>query len=262
MKPPRRYTVEEAARFGADTLWVLASDCDDVLRRLAALRAAPPADRSETGWVIERDINSVLHYWTGRVIDGREIGAWSVNHEKGEAMISSEQLQSIEWAIKDEDGGSWCPACASPADIGHKCDCWLARALAAPPADTLDGPRATTALDREYAKALDVINRQREEIDRLKAAPPADALVEAQHRAERAEGRLREISDLLADAGIPGGTTIYGGVMMLRERAEAASSAVPVAEPGPDTVAVPRAEWHALQAEVEKARLTHQRSRP
>lgn len=57
-------------------------------------------------------------------------------------------------------------------------------------------------------------------IDALKAAPPADALVEAQHRAERAEGRLREISDLLEDAGVPGGTTIYGGVMMLRERAE------------------------------------------
>lgn len=35
---------------------------------------------TETAWLIERDINSVLHYWTGRVIDGREIGAWSPNH--------------------------------------------------------------------------------------------------------------------------------------------------------------------------------------
>lgn len=34
----------------------------------------------ESAWLIERDINSVLHYWTGRVIDGREIGAWSPNH--------------------------------------------------------------------------------------------------------------------------------------------------------------------------------------
>ncbi|MHB1260356.1 MAG: hypothetical protein ACYC2H_01435 [Thermoplasmatota archaeon] len=35
---------------------------------------------AELAWLIERDINSVLHYWTGRVIDGREIGAWSPNH--------------------------------------------------------------------------------------------------------------------------------------------------------------------------------------
>lgn len=46
--------------------------------------------------------------------------------------------------------------------------------VAAPPAGVLDGPRPTTALDREYAKALDVINQQREELDRLRAAPPAD----------------------------------------------------------------------------------------
>lgn len=46
--------------------------------------------------------------------------------------------------------------------------------VAAPPVDVLDGPRVTTALDREYAKALDVINQQREELDRLRAAPPAD----------------------------------------------------------------------------------------
>lgn len=78
-------------------------------------------------------------------------------------MISREQLQSIEWAIKDEDGGSWCPACASPADIGHKCDCWLARALAAPPADA-GAPPALVALVhalREAEKLLiQVIEKQ------------------------------------------------------------------------------------------------------
>jgi hypothetical protein len=40
-----------------------------------------------------------------------------------------------------------------------------------------------------------------------------------------AADRLREISDTLADAGIPGGTTIHGGVLILRERAEASEAA-------------------------------------
>lgn len=35
---------------------------------------------AESAWLIERDIDSTLHYWTGRVIGGREIGAWSPNH--------------------------------------------------------------------------------------------------------------------------------------------------------------------------------------
>jgi hypothetical protein len=39
-----------------------------------------------------------------------------------------------------------------------------------------------------------------------------------------AEDRLREISELMADAGVPGGTTIQGGMLMLRERAEAAET--------------------------------------
>lgn len=66
--------------------------------------------------------------------------------------MTREQLQSIEWAIKDEDGGSWCPACASPADTGHKCDCWLARALAAPPA--AGAPPALVALVQRAQKAF------------------------------------------------------------------------------------------------------------
>jgi hypothetical protein len=69
------------------------------------------------------------------------------------------------------------------------------------------------------------------------------------HQAERAEGRLREISALLADAGIPGGTTIYGGVMMLRERAER-SEAAPPADTGAPPVLVALAEkWRAEAAE-------------
>lgn len=64
---------------------------------------------------------------------------------------------------------------------------------------------------------------------------------EARARAERAEGRLREISDLLEDAGVPGGTTLYGGVLMLRERAERAEAAV-VAE---------RAKGESLLADAE-----------
>lgn len=41
-----------------------------------------------------------------------------------------------------------------------------------------------------------------------------------------AADRLREISDTLADAGIPGGTTIHGGVLTLRERAEQAEASL------------------------------------
>ena len=36
-----------------------------------------PTAKEELAWLIERDIAGVLHYWTGRVIDGREVGAWS-----------------------------------------------------------------------------------------------------------------------------------------------------------------------------------------
>lgn len=43
-------------------------------------------------------------------------------------------------------------------------------------------------------------------------------------RAETAERRLRDISDALAESGIPGGTTIHGGVLILRERAERAEA--------------------------------------
>lgn len=42
----------------------------------------------------------------------------------------------------------------------------------------------------------------------------------------QAHDRLRELSALLADAGIPGGTTLYGGVLILRERAEKAEAAL------------------------------------
>lgn len=70
--------------------------------------------------------------------------------------------------------------------------------------------------------------RLKAEMHRLAASAlgteAAKDLVSSQQRAERAEGRLREISDLLADAGVPGGTTIYGGVLMLRERAEKAEA--------------------------------------
>lgn len=54
------------------------SDLDAAADALSTPPPAPTAD--ESAWLIERDIDSVLHYWTGRVIDGREIGAWSVNH--------------------------------------------------------------------------------------------------------------------------------------------------------------------------------------
>lgn len=39
-------------------------------------------------------------------------------------------------------------------------------------------------------------------------------------REGRASATLREISDTLADAGVPEGTTIHGGVLLLRERDE------------------------------------------
>ena len=51
-----------------------------------------------------------------------------------------------------------------------------------PPApDVLDGPRNKTPLDREYEKALDIINRQRERIEQLEAAlrPPVSPAPEA-----------------------------------------------------------------------------------
>lgn len=115
--------------------------------------------------------------------------------------------------------------------------------------------------DNDVAGALEELDRADQVgaavLAALRAAPPADALVEAQHRAERAEGRLREISDLLEDAGVPGGTTIYGGVMMLRERAERAESSLcapAVANPLTDDIPALVAELEAravkLRAEV------------
>lgn len=41
-----------------------------------------------------------------------------------------------------------------------------------------------------------------------------------------ANERLREISETLAEAGIPGGTTVHGGVLTLCQRAEAAEAAL------------------------------------
>ena len=45
-----------------------------------------------------------------------------------------------------------------------------------------------------------------------------------------ANERLREVSDLLADAGVRGGTTVYGGVLMLRERAQEAEAKLAACE--------------------------------
>lgn len=73
---------------------------------------------------------------------------------------------------------------ADEEDVSVSCDDEPA-SPAAPIGDALDGPRQTTALDREYQKALDVIDRQRAEIDRLKA------------RAEQVEALVREFVTLI-----------------------------------------------------------------
>jgi biotin carboxylase len=51
-------------------------------------------------------------------------------------------------------------------------------------------------------------------------------LTAERERADHAERILRETSELLGDAGVPGGTTIAGGVIFLRERADRAESIV------------------------------------
>jgi len=117
---------------------------DDVAIRevIAALRAAPPADAPD----------GLTRYRLRCASCGQSFDSVRLYTGGGKDWLHD----------ADEEGSAAC----GPVVV----DC-----VAAPPADTLDGPRATTALDREYAKALDVINRQREEIERLKAAPPADA---------------------------------------------------------------------------------------
>lgn len=45
-------------------------------------------------------------------------------------------------------------------------------------------------------------------------------------RALRAEAALRDISELMADAGVPGGTPLPAGVIWLRDRAERAEAKV------------------------------------
>lgn len=48
------------------------------------------------------------------------------------ATVTREQLQSIEWA---GDAIPLCPVCERYKSEGHRPDCWLAAALAAPPAE-------------------------------------------------------------------------------------------------------------------------------
>jgi hypothetical protein len=55
-------------------------------------------------------------------------------------------------------------------------------------------------------------------------------LTAERERADHAERILRETSELLGDAGVPGGTTIAGGVIFLRERADRAESHANAAE--------------------------------
>jgi hypothetical protein len=55
-------------------------------------------------------------------------------------------------------------------------------------------------------------------------------LTAERERADHAERILRETSELLGDAGVPGGTTIAGGVIFLRERAYRAESHANAAE--------------------------------
>lgn len=63
-----------------------------------------------------------------------------------------------------------------------------------------------------------------------KAVAALRAVLEEQHLAwhgpdpDRMQALLRDISELLADAGVPGGTPLSQGVIWLRERAERAEA--------------------------------------
>lgn len=92
-------------------------------------------------------------------------------------------------------------------------------------------------LAREIGIALDGVERAAKQPSLCDLVAPISAL-RAERDALKAENerlkgdldvlaeRRREISDLLADAGVPGGTTLYGGVLMLRERAEKAEASL------------------------------------
>ena len=95
--------------------------------KMAALEAENDVrvggEQSETAWLIERDIDSMLHYWTGRVIDGREIGAWSVNHLDARRFARREDAACmLTWHC----GGNgrvaehmWSPVGETPAPTPH-----------------------------------------------------------------------------------------------------------------------------------------------
>lgn len=104
--------------------------CTQIDNLIVGLRQRPadPLTADESAWLIERDIDSVLHYWTGRVIDGREIGAWSVNH-----------LDARRFARREDAA---CMLTWHCGDVGRVvAHLWMAPRAAPPAAPPEDAPR-------------------------------------------------------------------------------------------------------------------------
>jgi hypothetical protein len=110
----------------------------------------------------------------------------------------------------------------------------IERMLRQPVADVPDSLVPTRAACRDLLAALATAEREREEaLDFIDCEGYRRCDIPAcncnRWHGGNAKNRLREISDTLADAGIPGGTTIHGGVLILRERAEKAEAALATA---------------------------------
>lgn len=56
----------------------------------------------ESGWLIEREMNGSLHYWTGRVDDMRTSGNISNNHAIGISLWSRESLDALRFARRQD----------------------------------------------------------------------------------------------------------------------------------------------------------------